>query len=345
MAHAGAAGVDVTQSEHLSGSANVVVAPITRYHGGTVGVGPCKLTHMHLFCGMESGAILRLQQYRTMMIRRKLLITGAAGGMGRACARLLGSVHDLVLTDVQASSLDRFAEELSTDGYEVTGAHAGDLGNAALLSDLTRHLSGGAPFALIHTAGLSPSMATWRQIMAVNLIATEKLIRAIEPSLSPGSVAVLIASVAGHVSVPHPDLPAALDDPLADGFMERIGALMDQLAGGQPAVASGLGYVLSKQAVLRIVERRAAAWGAKGTRIVSISPGMISTPMGRRELAESSAAAQLADATPAGRIGNAMDIAMAARFLISDAASFITGSDLAVDGGSLATTRIGTTDA
>ena len=97
-----------------------------------------------------------------------------------------------------------------------------------------------------------------------------------------------------------------------------------------------MAYVLTKQAVLAIAERRATAWGARGARIVTISPGMILTPMGRRELAETPGAAELDRSAPLGRSGTAMDVAMATRFLLSDAASFITGSDLKVDGGSIA---------
>lgn len=61
--------------------------------------------------------------------------------------------------------------------------------------------------------------------------------------------------------------------------------------------------------------------------------------MGRKELAETPGAATTRDAAPAGRAGAAMDIALAARFLVSDEASFITGSALKVDGGSIAAMR------
>lgn len=273
-------------------------------------------------------------------MRRKLVITGAAGGMGRACARLLGTTDDLILTDVAAPALDALADELRSDGYTILGAYAGDLADPALLETLTGHLSADAPFALIHTAGLSPSMADWRRIMAVNLVATETLLRAVEPRLVPGSVAVLIASAAGYVPVAHPEVTALLADPLAPEFLDRVGPLIEQMSGGLPAGASGLSYVFSKQAVLALVERRAIPWGQQGARIVSISPGMILTPMGKKEMAETPGAAELAQVTPAGRSGTAMDIALAARFLVGDEASFITGSDLKVDGGGIAVTKL-----
>ena len=119
----------------------------------------------------------------TLLPRRKVLITGAAGGMGRACARLFGAVDDLVLTDVSAASLGAFADELRTDGYNVA-AHAGDMSDDALIAALVEDVSaGGKPFAVVHTAGLSPALADWQPILQVNLVATEKLLRALEPAL------------------------------------------------------------------------------------------------------------------------------------------------------------------
>ena len=272
----------------------------------------------------------------TIQPRRKVLITGAAGGMGRACARLFGAADDLVLTDVSAASLDKFAEELRTDGYNVA-AHAGDMSDDALLAALVRDVAGGPPFAVVHTAGLSPSLAEWQPIMQVNLVATEKLLRALEPALVPGSVAVLIASSAGHMFPAMPEVEAVLADPLAPGFMETIEGMIKHMGGGNsPGGMGGISYSLSKKAVHNICTSRALAWGPKGARIVSLSPGMIATPMGKSEIANTSGAQALLDATPVGRVGTAMDIAMAAQFLCSDAASFISGTDLLVDGGGTA---------
>jgi NAD(P)-dependent dehydrogenase (short-subunit alcohol dehydrogenase family) len=273
----------------------------------------------------------------TLLPRRKVLITGAAGGMGRACARLFGAQDDLVLTDVTAASLDKFADELRNDGYNVA-AHAGDMSDDALLARLVGELTaGGRPFAVVHTAGLSPSLAEWKPIMQVNLVATEKLLRALEPVLVPGSVAVLIASSAGHMFPAMPEVEAVLADPLAPGFMETIEGIINHMGGANsPGGMGGISYSLSKKAVHNICTSRAMAWGPKGARIVSISPGMIATPMGKSEIANTSGAQALLDATPVGRVGTAMDIALAAQFLCSDAASFISGTDLLVDGGGTA---------
>ena len=268
--------------------------------------------------------------------RRKVLITGAAGGMGRACARLLGASDDLVLTDVVAARLDAFADELRADAYNVV-AHAGDMNDAALVAKLIAELGSDAPFAVIHTAGLSPSLADWRTIMDVNLVATVRLLDALEPALVPGSVAVLIASSAGHLMPAVPEIDAVLADPLKPGFLDTMQAVIEGMGGAaSPGGMGGISYTLSKRAVHTLCQSRALAWGPKGARIASISPGMILTPMGRSEMEHTQGAKQLLDATPVGRPGMPMDIALAAQFLASDAASFISGTDLLVDGGGTA---------
>jgi NAD(P)-dependent dehydrogenase (short-subunit alcohol dehydrogenase family) len=272
----------------------------------------------------------------TVSTRRKALITGAAGGMGRACARLFGATQDLVLTDAAAPGLERFTEELRAEGFTVLGAHAGDLGNDSLLAAIVADMAGTAPFTLIHTAGLSPSLAKARAIMAVNLIATVKLLDAIQPVLRPGSAAVLIASTAGHMIPQIPDAQALMDKPLAPDFLDKIQALIEGMVQGDANNAAGMSYSLSKQAVHKVTRTRAITWGPLGARITSISPGMILTPMGRKEMVETAGAAAVKDAAPLGRAGIATDIALAAHFLASDAAGFITGADLLVDGGTMA---------
>jgi NAD(P)-dependent dehydrogenase (short-subunit alcohol dehydrogenase family) len=269
--------------------------------------------------------------------RRKVLITGAAGGMGKACARLMGATGDLVLSDVSAERLGTFADELRTDGYNVID-RAGDMGDASLIAALVADVSaGGAPFAVVHTAGLSPSLADWRTIMDVNLVATEKLLQALDSALVPGSVAVLIASSAGHMFPAMPEVMKVLAEPLVPGFLDTVEAIINQFGGSaSPGGMGGISYSLSKAAVHRMCERRAQSWGPMGARIVSISPGMIATPMGKSEIANTTGAQALLDATPVGRSGTAMDIALAAQFLCSDAASFISGTDLLVDGGGTA---------
>ena len=100
----------------------------------------------------------------------------------------------------------------------------------------------------------------------------------------------------------------------------------------------GATYSIAKRVNQLRVEQAAVAWGPRGGRVVSISPGIISTPMGRQELDEGAGEQMegMLAISPVPRIGTAEDIAAAVQWLASPAASFVSGCDLRVDGGVVA---------
>jgi NAD(P)-dependent dehydrogenase (short-subunit alcohol dehydrogenase family) len=100
-------------------------------------------------------------------------------------------------------------------------------------------------------------------------------------------------------------------------------------------------YRLSKKANQLRVQAASGAWGKRGARINSISPGIISTPMGQEELSGRNGDSMRAmiSASGTGRIGTPADIAQAAAFLLGPDSTFITGTDLLVDGGAVAALR------
>jgi NAD(P)-dependent dehydrogenase (short-subunit alcohol dehydrogenase family) len=176
-------------------------------------------------------------------------------------------------------------------------------------------------------------MADARRILDVNLVATARLLEALLPHALPGAAAVLVASQAGHFvgRGMKPETRAAIDDPLAPGFFERLEAAAGPVATG----ASGA-YGLSKWGVQRLAVAQAPAWGERGARVVSISPGIVDTGMGRSELAANTNAMNtIMQKTPAGgRMGRPEELAAVIAFLCSEAASFVSGVDWLVDGGS-----------
>jgi NAD(P)-dependent dehydrogenase (short-subunit alcohol dehydrogenase family) len=155
-------------------------------------------------------------------------------------------------------------------------------------------------------------------------------------------VAVCIASIAAHMRRPTPEgLLDALADPLSEHLLDRLAAL-------DPPPNGGSAYVWAKTAIVRECEARGRSWGEIGARIVSVSPGLIDTPMGRFELETNPVKAPMTSVTPlrgaaAGRRddlpGTPDDIARAVAFLCSDDASFINGCDLRVDGGFISAWR------
>jgi len=272
-------------------------------------------------------------------LRPVAVITGAAGGIGAATARLLGHTHRLVLTDVNGDRLHALHTILADEGHraDCLPGDLADADTAQALAELCART--GSIRSIVNAAGLSPVQADWRAIIRANSIGPVRLLAAIEPLLTPGSACVLIASVAGHLGPQDAAVQALLDDPLQPDLCGRLHPHIAALVAAHGGTLEGQAYSLSKRAIIRLCEQSAPGWGRRGARIVSLSPGVVWTPMGRREAASGKRAQAMVDATPCGRWGTAMDIATAAQFLLSDAASYITGCDLRVDGGAAAALR------
>ena len=263
------------------------------------------------------------------------LITGALGGIGRACCERLATGYRLALLDLSAERLNAAAADMASRGIEVVLARACDVADAAEVGACFEALGrAGSIGALVHTAGVSPALADWETIVRANIAGTAHVLDACLPLTAVNGTAICIASMAGHGVVPDADLDAALDDPTAADLPARVEpSLTRRLIAGDPYGLASPAYSVSKYAVQRMVAARAGAWAQRSARIVSISPGLIHTPMGRKEVAENKRAAAVLEAIPGKRWGSPLDIANAAAFLASNEASYITGCDLKVDGG------------
>lgn len=97
-----------------------------------------------------------------------------------------------------------------------------------------------------------------------------------------------------------------------------------------------MAYILAKHGVLRLVRHTSAAWGRRGARIVSVSPGVIETPMGLAEIAAGNGTAEMIDLSALGRAGHPEEVARVIAFLCSEDSSYVTGTDILVDGGTTA---------
>lgn len=266
------------------------------------------------------------------MTKQVYVITGGSGGMGKATAELVGKKGTVLLADISEERLAATKEELAAKGITDVHYQTVDITskeNVEALAAKAQEL--GTLRGLVHTAGISPTMGTAEKILDVNFTGTLNVLNAFYPLATEGTAAVLISSMSGYmVPTQGPHMEAILN-PFGENTVETL----KQFAQGNP----GAGYTFSKFAVQVIAEHAAWDWGQKGARINSLSPGTINTAMGRQEAQQSEQMAQLLAITPLKREGEASEIASAVEFLLSDAASYVTGIDLRVDGGTVPNLR------
>ena len=234
---------------------------------------------------------------------KTLLLTGANGGIGREVALLFAQAGaNLVLADRDAAQLAALADSLQGSGEVLTNVldAADPASNDALIAAATQRF--GALDFVVPSAGIylaepfsTMNDAQWRQTLAVNLDGVFYLLNRVQRHLTDRSAIVNLTSLAAH-----------------------RGAF------------SNVHYAASKGALTSLT-RSLARELAPRTRVNAVAPGIIETPM-TRDLLATRADKSIAD-TPLGRLGHPAEVASVIAFLCSDAASFITGETIQVNGG------------
>ncbi len=272
------------------------------------------------------------------------LIVGC-GDMGMGCARVLGKRRPLMLIDIDEQRLAVSTEALALEGYLVTG-HRCDIADHGDVAALGERLSRGPGVGVLaHVAAVAGATIGWRRVMEVDLLGAHLVANAVAPAMAAGGVAVLISSTGSYQCPVDARIEALLDAPLQPGFMEEL----EKAFGREPDFLEA--YFMAKQGVNRLARRLALDWGPRQVRAVSVSPGLINTSMGRtsgqktplfdgagnKRLVTRGEKAALE--VPLGRQGSVLEVTDVVAFLASDAASFINGIDVPVDGGSTARLR------
>lgn len=232
-----------------------------------------------------------------------LVLTGANGGIGRALAALFAQAGaHMILADRDLAPLEAFAAALPGAGRKIAVAlDAANPQSSQDLADLARESFGHVDF-IVPSAGiyLSEPFAQmndeqWRRTMSINLDGVFYLLSRLTPLLGEGSAIVNLTSLAAH-----------------------RGAF------------SNAHYSASKGALTALTRSLSRELGPK-TRVNAVAPGVIETPM-TRDLISTRGDSSIAQ-TPLARLGQPEEIAAVIAFLCSEAASFITGETIHVNGG------------
>jgi len=261
------------------------------------------------------------------------VITGGAGGMGLATAKVVGRDHTVVLGDVRQDRLDSAAVALTDLGItlQVVNADVTDRRAVARLFETASDL--GTIASVIHTAGVSPSMGGAEYVIRTNALGTVNVNEVFYATVDEGAAIVNVASMASHLlpeaMTPTGHFPLGLRDEA--GFVE---AMMSACNIVPEEARSGIAYAVSKSFVRWYSSSQAERFNSRGLRIVSVSPGSIDTEMGRLE-EQAGAGAMVADAA-VPRWGKAEEMAELLAFCASDKAGYLTGTDILNDGGVIA---------
>jgi NAD(P)-dependent dehydrogenase (short-subunit alcohol dehydrogenase family) len=247
---------------------------------------------------------------------RRVVVTGCASGIGAHLVRQLSQLGaDVVGLDKQPP------------GTDVSEFHALDLTDPNSIDSALAAI-GGQVDALFNVAGVSSGIGDPLLVVTINFLGLRHLTEAVLDRMSSGSSIVSVSSLAARDYREHQHVVAGLLNTrtMSDGI--------DWCKRHPDALADG-GYRLSKEAVILYTMKSTAALGANGIRINCTGPGVTETPI-LDQLRTAYGQAFLDDIPkPLGRVSDPEEQAAVLVFLNSQAASYISGQVLWVDGGNL----------
>ena len=264
------------------------------------------------------------------MSKNVCVITGGGSGMGLATARLMAAQgYHVVLAGRTPSKLEAAVAELEEAGGSAEAWQC-DVSSRSATTALARHAAeAGEVKAVLHIAGMSPHMGDPQAIMRGNALGTIYMNDAFYEVIAPGGVVIDTASMSANISpafiMPRRAYPLARTD--EQKFMKKMMARVNLLP---EKSRSGVAYSISKNFVQWYAVTDAARFGAKGARVLCVTPGNFNTPMGELEKEEAEAYLKY---NAIKRLGEPEEIAALYALLTDERLGYLTGADIICDGG------------
>lgn len=261
-----------------------------------------------------------------------------AGSMGTAIVRKIAAGRMILLGDVSEANLERVSRDFRYSGYAVETMVVNALEKESVEAFAEKAASLGDVMYFIDTAGASPNQATPERILALDMVGTGYAVDAFGKVMAKGGAGLIISSQTGYMyPIPYETEQEILNTP-TEQLMEL--PFIKEVA----MENSGVAYMIAKRINhLQVMRGAATTWKERRARINTISPGVIVTPLAYDEFAAAGEGYQrMIDASAAEHTGTSDEIAEAGAFLLGEHAGFITGTDLLIDGGVIASIRSGT---
>ena len=260
-----------------------------------------------------------------------------AGSMGTAIVRRIAAGKKILLGDISEKNLEKVSHDFQYSGYDVETMIVNALEKDSVEAFARKAASLGPVMYFIDTAGASPNQARPEHIIALDMVGTGYAVDAFGEVMAPGGAGLIISSQTGYM---YP-IPYETEQEILNTPTEKLTEL--PIVKDIAMQNSGWAYMIAKRVNhLQAMKAAATAWKARRARINTLSPGIIVTPLAYDEFAAAGEGYQrMIDASAAERSGTSDEIAEAGAFLLGEHAGFITGTDLLIDGGTIAAIRTG----
>ena len=265
------------------------------------------------------------------MAKTVCVITGGGSGMGLEAAKCMPKNKIIVLAGRTVAKLENAIAQLKELGFEAY-AHAADTSSRESVRELAEYaVSLGEIKNVINCAGMSPAQTNGEKLLRINALGTVYVNQEFSKLMKPGSVILDVSSNSAYslpsIIIPKKAYPLAETN--EEEFIKRI--LKRASIARSDYQKAGFAYALSKNFVCWYAAKCAFEYGLKGIRVVSLSPGLIDTDMGK---AEKENGGYLIKFAAEERMGKPEELGYAIATVADERNGYLAGVDILCDGGS-----------